>query len=162
MIIDICREGNYLVARPRCTIKECEVKLEITDPEKDSEQVEKIAIDKFYEMANKYYTKGFTNQEIFQEGNIIELRNGTRYRIQEGVIKSCWEFNEDKKLMEAIAITKTQIKRLIDASWDDFGFYGINTSMDIVKVFDRDMNLKAERTQYNVLSSKNLEKMKEN
>ena len=63
--------------------------------------------------------------------------------------------------MEAIAITKTQIERLIDASWDNFGFYGVNTSMDIVKVFDKDMKLKAERTQYNVLSSKNLEKMEE-
>ncbi|WP_297993976.1 hypothetical protein [uncultured Clostridium sp.] len=159
MLIDIYRKRNFLIARPRSTIKECKVKLKITNLEEDFKKINQMTINKFNEMANKYYTKGFTNEEIFQEGNIIELRNGVQYRIQKCAIKSCLDFNTNKNIMEAIAINETPIKKLSDASWDDFGFFGIETSMDIVKVFDSDMHLKAERTQYNVLSSQELIKI---
>lgn len=155
MLVDVKFCDNGLEAIVRCAKDICRVIVPMGSEAYEKSGREKaraLAVKRFYEMADEYYTKGFSRDEVFQIGNIVELRNGDKYEIKE--VKPYR--NNDTVWIEAHRIGKEKgmRDRIIMESWDEFCFYGINTTMDIVKVFDSEGNLQAERTQYNVLSTK--------
>lgn len=153
MLVDTYYEGfNKYKAKVRCSIDDCFIDAECDGPiEERWNKLTKLATGKYNELANERFTKGFKRNEVFIPGNIIELRNGSKYKIIEKKF-----YGEDciyaKKLKADGKLYKYR-NDLICYAWDDYCFYGVNATMDVIKVYDKDMNLITERNHLNLLST---------
>lgn len=90
--------------------------------------------------------KDFNEDNIFQDGNVIELRNGAKYEILETVFVNCYESN---KRFYALSLTPEYVYKLHDFDWDYYGFYGRYSSKDIIKVYDKEGHMLMERLHLN-------------
>lgn len=80
---------------------------------------------------NEVYSPHFTRNEVFQEGNTIELRNGNRYICEIENIGI-------KKMITLIPLSSDISERdMISTYWDYYCFYGVNSDMDVVKWLDK-------------------------
>lgn len=159
MLVDVNYLGNdSYSARVRCSTNECEVRVKLEEYTEDNlKQLKQLAIDKYNEVANLESIKGFTREEIFQTGNKIELRNGARYEIFETDYLNTSLGNAQTEIWYvALSLTSEVAHTALDCQWDKYGFYGVSAFMDIVRVYDKDNNIKAERSCLNPFTSKKL------
>lgn len=153
MLVDTYYQGgSKYKAHVRCTIDDCFVETECNGSiEERYDKLNKLANARYDELADERFVKGFKRNKVFVPGNFIELRNGRKYKIYKGKL-----FEEDciyaKRLKSDGTLYKNKTD-LIYCAWDKYCFYGVNATMDIVKVYDKDMNLLAEREHLNVLST---------
>lgn len=159
MLVDVNYLGNGMYsARVRCSTDECEVRVKLGDHTEDNlKELRQLAIKKYNEVANLTLTKGFTREEIFQNGNKIELRNGAMYEIVETeYLNTSLGNTEPKKWSVALSLTSEIAYYVLGCQWDEYGFYGVSAFMDIVRVYDKYDNLKAERSCLNPFTTKQL------
>lgn len=153
MLVDTYYQGlNKYKAKVRSSIDDCFIAAECDGPiEERWDKLNTLATEKYNELANERFIKGFKRSEVLIPGNIVELRNGTKCTIYIGKLheEDCIYAKRFKSNGEPYK-NKTD---LIYCSWDDYCFFGINATMDIVKVYDKDMNLISERDHLNVLST---------
>lgn len=142
---------NYCEKDMECSKNLCKIVRDLKiASESICEEIRYEASEKLKELAEMYYTKGFKRDEVFQIENTIELRNGERYIIKKGIKDEViWNMAFKVREDNCIEIGKSG---KISALWNGYGFYGFYTDYDVVKVYNENGEMIAERTQYDVLS----------
>lgn len=159
MLVDVNYLGNDIYnARVRCSTDDCEVRMELkTYTEDEIKKLKQLAVKKYNEVANLTLTKGFTREEIFKTGNIVELRSGAKYEIVETeYLNASLGNTKPQKYKIALSITSEVAYEVVCSQWNDYGFYGTSAFMDIVRVYDKNNNLKAERSTLNPFTTQKL------
>ncbi|APH20940.1 TPA: hypothetical protein ACXDAY_002284 [Clostridium botulinum] len=103
-----------------------------------------------YEKLIKIYNNDSFNRELVWKDNaIVQLRNGDKYRLKDtkGI------------LIKQKTDDNTCIKELYCYCYDSYLYYGINAQYDIIKIFDENNNILAEREHYNELDTANFVRM---
>lgn len=130
-------ENGMVEATGRCIKEDL---LKVTGNE---EEIKEMVTNKYNQLCQEYYDCNFKRDKVFTDGNIIELRSGEVYKIENDY---------------AIANKKTKysaFNRLWKNNWDDYGYFGCNACRDIVKIYDSNMVLLSERFDLDPLSTKN-------
>ena len=159
MLVDVNYLGDNLYsARVRCSTDDCEVKMKLTTYKEDEiKKLKQLAIQRYNEVAKLTLIKGFTKDEIFETGNIIELRNRSKYEIVETEYLNTSLGNTKPQICKiALSITSEVSDKLMCCLWDEYGFYGTSAFMDVVRVYDNNNNLKAERSTLNPFTTQKL------
>lgn len=137
MLFDYIYIGNGMYkATGRC------VKEELLSVVAEESEIEGLVKEKYKELCNQYYDFNFKRELVFKNGNVIELRNGGLYKIEGEYAKSIK------------GVKKGSNKSIYIYIFDSYCYYGCNAYLDVVKIYDSEMNLIAERNGVNPLSTK--------
>lgn len=109
----------------------------------------KSIVEVYADLYKVYYNDAFDKYAIWENDVIIELRNGNKYRLRD----------DAGVLVKRKTDSKNCVKNLWKSSFDKYLYYGVSAEHDVVKIFDEDNNLLAERNCYNELGHTNFIRM---